>query len=168
MSTDYQAKHCKYCNILIYWVLDPEKRTSPDGSPRYIPLEALNHGIKHQCSKYDPPSHSGRDYNMFNPLESSAWLKKFLKLDMEKGKVWCLRCNMAHVSKAPCWWLREVGFTPHTEYYPKEEWSQPTMFFKKVHAFLMEQGHASLYPDAKPRDLQKRKILAAESSEKIF
>lgn len=105
---------------------------------------------------------------MFNPLEASAWFKKFLKLDMERGKVWCIRCNMAHVSKAVCWWLREIGFIPHTDYYPKEEWTQPTMFFKTVRKFLMEQGHASLHPGTKPRDLQKRKILAAGSLEKIF
>jgi len=176
MSSDYETKHCKYCGILIFWVLDPQKRTYPNGSPRYVPLEALNQGKKHQCSKYDPPLHSGREYNLHNPLEFQAIMRKLYKRDMVEGKIWCIRCDMAHLSKAPCWWLREIGFVPHTELYSQSEWTQPCTFFKVVHKFLMEQGHASLHPGSRPRDLQrnsqinlqKRKILAAEQSEKIF
>jgi len=148
-------------------MLDPEKRKNRKGGPLHIPMEALT-GKKHQCPRYIPPIHSGRDYNLHNPLEFEAVMKRIRKKDMEKGKVWCIRCDMAHSSKAPCFWLREIGFIPHTDYYPKEEWTQPMSFFKQVHRFISDQAKAGRDPGNRPRDLQKRKILAADSSEKIF
>jgi len=159
-----QPKPCKYCEILIYWILDPEGRGAKGGGPKYSPME-YSTAKKHQCSKYDPPEHSGRAYNVHNPLEFSAWFKKFLLMDMQRGKVWCLACNIAHESHNVCFFIKSAGFVEHTDFNERQYWTQPCTFFKRIHLAIFEEKareRAGKDGSERPAHSKERRILAAE------
>ena len=90
---------------------------------------------------------------------------------MQKGKVWCIPCNIAHENDQVCSFIKAAGFVEHTEFNERQDWTQPCTFFKRIHTLIMSEKHR-LSPgkdgQKKPRDIFKRKILESESNKKIF